>query len=299
MKIFNDWHLFKAIEQGDLGAVTKWLDKEANINARNREGNTPLIHAILCKRKDLIRALIDRGADVNERGTNNRSPLHHTAEMDEWDDIAELLIAKGASLDAGPGGGQTPLHRSVINTNLKMAELLILKGSDITARDEIGWTPLHYSVWRSRLDGSGMSELLLAHGARVDARDKKGETPLSMCPPQSRLAGILRKFAPEGAMRLDGILIVFAKEFTPKDVFINSILTKMIAHGRTYQDWMNTKTPKRILINPKAQDPMTMLANAAVQFRMMGIPYRSENVEHATFEGSQGIVGSIITHWSK
>lgn len=98
---------------------------------------------------------------------------------------------------------------------------------------------------------------------------------------------------------LDGILIVFTRDFEPKDVFVTSILTKMKARGRTYKEWMSDKTPVKILVHPRAQDPMTVIAQAMVQFRMMGIPFSAPNVEQATFEGSQGISGTIITHWSK
>jgi len=33
--------------------------------------------------------------------------------------------------------------------------------------------------------------------------------------------------------------------------------------------------------------------------RKMGIAFSLENLEHATFEGSQGISGTIITHWKR
>ena len=35
---------------------------------------------------------------------------------------------------------------------------------------------------------------------------------------------------------LQGILIIFCKDFSPQDVFVNSILTRMNARGRPYKE---------------------------------------------------------------
>ena len=97
---------------------------------------------------------------------------------------------------------------------------------------------------------------------------------------------------------LDALIIIFTREFSPKETFVNSILTRMNARGRPYRDWMTEGTPVRILVNPKAQDPMTFTATAMVQFRMLiGDRFDMERLEHATFEGSQGISGVILSHW--
>ena len=98
--------------------------------------------------------------------------------------------------------------------------------------------------------------------------------------------------------QLDGILVIFNREFEPKGTFVNSILTRMEARGRPYKEWMTPSTPVRILIHPDAQNPATIAAQAAVQFRKLGIPFSLDRLEHATFEGSYGISGAIATHWS-
>ena len=97
---------------------------------------------------------------------------------------------------------------------------------------------------------------------------------------------------------LDAILIIFNRDFTPKDTFVNSILTRMNARGRPYKEWMSANTPLKVLVHPDAQNPMTFLAQAALQFRMMGIAFSVDNVEQATFDGSDGISGTVVSHWS-
>jgi hypothetical protein len=105
----------------------------------------------------------------------------------------------------------------------------------------------------------------------------------------------LRRKRPQ---RLDGILIIFTKDFEPKGTFVNSILTKMTAHNKSYKEWMKENTPVKIFVHPQAQNPNTFLALAMVQFKTMGIEFSAENLEQATFEGSEGISGTVVTHWS-
>ncbi len=48
-----------------------------NINQLNEEGETPIIQAVKNKNPDVIRFLMDNGADLNARDTNGRTPLMH------------------------------------------------------------------------------------------------------------------------------------------------------------------------------------------------------------------------------
>lgn len=98
---------------------------------------------------------------------------------------------------------------------------------------------------------------------------------------------------------LDGLVIIFTRDFSPKDTFINSILTRMYAHGRSYKEWMLSETPMIVKIHPAAQNPQTFIALATVEFRaLIGNRFSIEKLESATFEGSDGISGVILSHWN-
>jgi hypothetical protein len=98
---------------------------------------------------------------------------------------------------------------------------------------------------------------------------------------------------------LDAILILFNREFQPRDQFVNSILTRMNARGHPYRDWMTARTILRTLVVPNAQDPATCTATALVQFRLMlGERANLDHVEVADFEGSAGVSGVVVSHWS-
>ena len=233
--------------------------------------------------------MIARGADVHAKDDKGLKPHDHAAK-NYHKKVADLLIARC----------RPPLHVAAREGRKDIAEELIVQGADVNARDDSGWTPLHFAASGGHED---VAELLISKGANVNAYDlsARGCTPLynAVKGGHRNVARLLYRHGAVGGYKiLDGILIIFTRDFEPKSTFINSVLTKMKARGRPYVEWMTEKTSMQVLVSPKAQDPMTFLANAAVQFRTMGIAFSLENVEHATFEGSDGVSGTVVTHWS-
>jgi len=134
----------------------------ADINAKNKDGNTPLLYAILNDSTETAEQLIAQGADINAKNKDGYTPLHYAVSGNSKE-MAELLIAKGADIDAKEKNGYTPLHYAVSGNSKEMAELLIAKGADINAKDKDGNTPLLYAVLMKHKE---MEELLRRHGAR-------------------------------------------------------------------------------------------------------------------------------------
>ena len=122
----------------------------------------------------LAAALMDRVADINAKDKNGETPLFlpvaegHTA-------VAKLLIDKGADVNAKKEGGWTPLHLAVLKGHTDTAKLLIAKGADVNARTNDGMTPLHAAAGQGHTE---VVKLLIDSGADANAKNKGGQTPL-------------------------------------------------------------------------------------------------------------------------
>lgn len=98
---------------------------------------------------------------------------------------------------------------------------------------------------------------------------------------------------------LDAIVVVFNRDFPTSHQFVDEILSQLTTRGRTYRHWMREGTPVRVKTHANAQDQMTVAAMALIEFRRMGVNGADlRRVQFGTFEGSAGVVGSVLSHWS-
>ena len=105
----TDVLLIRAASNGDIEGVKQLLAAGADVNAKYKDGFTPLHRAAREGQKELAELLIAKGADVNARDDIGRTPLYYAAVQGQKE-IAELLIAKGANVNAvGKHDSETPL----------------------------------------------------------------------------------------------------------------------------------------------------------------------------------------------
>src|ERR1019366_4309153 len=75
------------------------LAHKAEINAKNKEGETSLHLAALAGRKDVSQLLLESGADVNAKSKDDLTPLHLAATKGQTE-VIMLLLAKQADINA-------------------------------------------------------------------------------------------------------------------------------------------------------------------------------------------------------
>ena len=171
----QDVKIHDAAKTGDLTSVRVLLEKQpALINAKNKDGQTPLHIAATNGRKEVVELLLEKGADVNAKDNYEGTPLHWAAYYGHKE-VAELLLSKGAAINAKERKGWTPIHYAVWKGHKELAELLISSGADIDTKQMEDSTPLHIAAMNNNKE---MVELLIAKGAKSDAKDQKGNTPL-------------------------------------------------------------------------------------------------------------------------
>ena len=139
--------IFSHLSDENYHEVKNAINNEADVNARDKNGETLLHHSIYHFAPiELIKFLLDNGADVNARDKNGATPLHY-ATLREFK-VLKLLIDNGADVNARDKKyGLTPAHTTFLkkhnNDNLK---LLIDKGADLTAEDKDGLTPFRVAL---------------------------------------------------------------------------------------------------------------------------------------------------------
>lgn len=102
--------------------------KEIKDNSLNKP---LLILAIQKKQNDVVKMMIEKGANINVKNLNGQTPLH-VAILTNNIEIAKYLIEKGADLNIKDCKGQTPLYLAILKNNVEIAKLLIKKGANIT-----------------------------------------------------------------------------------------------------------------------------------------------------------------------
>ena len=198
--------LVSAVEKGNLADVKQLISDGADVNARDKYGNTPLIYAAAYGYLDLVKYLVSKGADVNVKGNRGNTPLIFAAG-NGYLEIVKFLVSKGADVNVRGWMGQTPLYYAVKGGYFEIVKYLISKGADVdaaallcavdegylpivkylvseganvNARDHIGETPLHYVTEKRHVSKNDLEivEYLVSHGADVNAKNDFGITPL-------------------------------------------------------------------------------------------------------------------------
>lgn len=206
-KSFNCLHAAAAV--GDVSAIEFLISQGFEVDATDKDGNTPLLWAAKNENVEAIEVLVVNNAATGVVARDGYTPLLLTAlngddssmealiaaesAIDAANEVGETslhlaawgghtrfmetLMDNGAAVDAMNNAGETPLHSSVEYGSVKVLAVVVVKGADINAADEHGNTPLH---WAARSGDVPVIVGLVAEGAAVNAVNHKGETPIML-----------------------------------------------------------------------------------------------------------------------
>jgi len=148
-----------APEPSWVTTVRLLLDSGANIEARNAEGDTPLLRAAAYGQTEIFQLLLERGAKMNVREKLGMTPLIAAAcacavaTMNGTYDILKILLQNGVDVNAKDHDGRTALMLAASSPDdVSSVKLLLSHGADPVLKDKDGHTALDYAVKALRPD---------------------------------------------------------------------------------------------------------------------------------------------------
>ena len=156
--------LIDAVSSGNREKIELLIAQGADVNARDSNGNTPLMLAARSGHSEIVQFLIDRGADVHLKDNLGNTPLIDTAGYaSEFAlKVIEILIAEGADVQAKNKNSNTALINAARSGRSDVVELLVKEGADVNAESKTGQTALKLASDTLRKD---VIEVLTEHGA--------------------------------------------------------------------------------------------------------------------------------------
>jgi len=158
--------------KGDAYVVGKILEQNADINVRNREGDTALHIAARMNLQETGEYILSNGANIFYANSAGESPLYialtHSSGVLQW-------MFTPATVAAHDGLGNTMLHYVALWRMDKHIPFIIEKGVSTEAANATGETPL---FWAVKYDGASTVKTLLNAKANLQARDSLGNSVL-------------------------------------------------------------------------------------------------------------------------
>lgn len=167
-------HLLAAnIDDAEL--ALRLIEMGANVNEKNKHGDTPLHLACETHNVTAAKVLVDNGADVNITNGTLNDPLCVALYQKHINSkIISLLLVSRAKLNERHRANN-PLHLAC-GKSFNLVTELISRKADVTLPSIGGRTPLHYAAFET--PDIRIIKALLAAGADPSARDGNGCIPL-------------------------------------------------------------------------------------------------------------------------
>ena len=150
-------YFFFAVRNNDPALCKTLLFFGADVNERDKEGNTPIQYAVEEGDIALCKLLIKHGANVNVKDIYGDTLLHKAIKIERKGPffrkvlsppikkaaiICKILLEAGADVNVKNNRGETPLHLAAAKWDFESCKLLIKYGAKINPLTNEGFTPL-------------------------------------------------------------------------------------------------------------------------------------------------------------
>jgi len=168
-------NLLAAAGLGEAATLKDLIARGADVNAKDKTGDTPLTLAAANGHLETVALLLERGAAVDGKSEKKscdrtgcsvgQTALSLAAGAGHLE-IVKRLIAKGADVNGRASEGSTPLMVAAASGHRKIVQVLLEAGADVNAKNKHGSTALGYAAGYPR--HPDIVKLLIARGADIN-----------------------------------------------------------------------------------------------------------------------------------
>jgi len=152
---------FWAIAQENNEEFKKLVNAGFDVNTKDSLGETALHLAVEHGNLEIVRLLLERGADVNAKNKNGLTPIWGINDDDTTAmEIFRLLIRSGADVNVSNEDGETLLMQASAADSVEGVQMLLKAGADPHLKDKDGVTAL------MKTGSEAIKTLLRQYGAR-------------------------------------------------------------------------------------------------------------------------------------
>ena len=147
--------LINACESGNIGIVRHLvINKHCDVNAKGRNGYTPLHYACEKGHFEIVKFLINHSqCNIEAEDMYNDRPLHKTCEFGNIDIVRHLVINKHCDVNAGGRLGYTPLHYACEGGHFEIVKFLTNHPQcNIEAKNWLSKRPLQLAFDNNHMD---------------------------------------------------------------------------------------------------------------------------------------------------
>ena len=143
----DGYNFLQAVKDRDGTVATQMLSTPGNVlvNTKERKSGQTALH-IVTQRRDTqwMRFLIQKGANPNIADAEGNTPLDIAAAQGNVDGV-EVLLKAGARVDVTNSAGETPLISAVHRRDVELVRLLLANGANPDRTDTSGRSARDYA----------------------------------------------------------------------------------------------------------------------------------------------------------
>jgi ankyrin repeat protein len=131
--------LADAIDKDSTEAIAQAVASGAKVDEPGKEGVTPLMYALVVKKKNAVAELLGRGADANKRAENKQNGMTLGARLAKFDlDYLRLLLAHKGDPNTREPDNDPILITMIDQLNNEGIRLLASGGANVNILDRTG-----------------------------------------------------------------------------------------------------------------------------------------------------------------